>query len=165
MIVVLEHQKQEQAERICEVLRAGYRAEAALIGVEDFPPLRRTAADVAGSVAEFLGFLRPGGLVAVAEVLVAATRDVELASLSVDPRVARTGIGSALVRAVLARHAGRDCVVSTATDNLPAIRLYERLDFRIRSNETTPEGIRKVILVRSAAPALAGSGVLPPAAP
>jgi ribosomal protein S18 acetylase RimI-like enzyme len=54
---------------------------------------------------------------------------VDIDRLVVAPAAHRRGTGSALVRAVLDRAAGRRTTVSTGRDNAPARRLYERLGF------------------------------------
>ncbi len=148
---LLDHRDPAEAERILSVLRPGYAAEAALIGVEDFPPLRRTVAEIAASRNEFAGFHRGAVLAAVIEFgegQVDGDAALDIASLAVHPQFARRGFGSALVAWVLERCAGRAATVSTARSNFPAIALYGKLGFVFERGFVAPEGIECVALRR-----------------
>ena len=151
MLVLLDHRGPAEAEHIRCVLHAGYREEAALIGVEDFPPLRRSAADIAASPGRFVGCYSGEVLAGVVEYASEDRADgqvVDIASLAVDPGYARQGIGSRLVRFVVETSPGRAITVSTALSNLPAIALYRGLGFRIQRHFTAPGGIECVSLLR-----------------
>ncbi len=164
MPTLLHHRDPAEAERIRRVLHAGYAAEAVLIGVRDFPPLRRAAADIAASPNRFAGSFGSGLLAGVIEFGDAdgnrAVRPAtDIASLAVRPRFARQGLGLELVRWVLGLSAGRAVTVATARSNLPAIALYEKLGFVIERSFIASEGIECVALRRS--PGQATKGRLP----
>lgn len=158
MPVVLDHRDPVVAERIHSVMQAGYAVEAALIGVADFPPLRRTAMDIVSSPNRFAGSHHAGILAGIVEFSVDAAPTFDIASLAVHPDFARRGIGSGLVRWVLVLAGNRPVTVSTALSNVPAIALYERLGFSADRRFTTPDGIVCVALCRPPADA-----AMPPA--
>jgi len=63
-------------------------------------------------------------------IAVEADGIVGLFCLAVDPVRRREGLGTALVRALLARSTARIAYLQVESSNAPAIRLYERLGFR-----------------------------------
>jgi ribosomal protein S18 acetylase RimI-like enzyme len=112
-----------------------YAVEAALIGDDRIPPLHESLAALRAAPLRWTGAFSGDRLVGA----VAVTDDgdlVDIHRLVVAPAVARQGIGSALVRSVLA--ARRPAVVATGRDNAPARALYARLGFR-------PTGDREVL--------------------
>jgi GNAT superfamily N-acetyltransferase len=154
-VVALDARDATVAEAIREVMAAAYAVEATRLGVEEFPPLRRTAAHIAASEAQFLGIWDAGALVAVAEVERPSHGRVHLGSLVVVPTHFRRGLASALLRRVLAADA--DLTVSTGVRNEPALRLYAAHDFVAFQRWTTSDGIPMVTLRRARAPADAGA--------
>lgn len=161
MPTLLQHRDPAEAERIRRVLHAGYASEAALIGVRDFPPLRRTAAGIAASPNRFAGSFGSGLLAGVIEFggtdgAGAVRPAIDIASLAVHPRFTRRGLGSELVRWVLGLSAGWAVTVATARCNLPAIALYEKLGFVIERSFVAAEGIECVAMRRPPGEALNG---------
>jgi len=151
VLVLLDHRDPVEAEQIRCVLHAAYSEEAALIGAREFPPLHRTAADIAASPGGFHGYYLGDVLAGVIEYGSRARPGcpvVEISSLAVDPRHARQGIGSRLVGFVIETNPGRDVTVSTARSNTPAIILYQRLGFAVEREFTAPGGIECVALLR-----------------
>lgn len=148
MIVELDHRSREVAVTIHRVLYDAYLREAATIGVDQFPPLRRTAEDIIESGNRFFGYDRGGDLLGVIELETRAekgSRQTVIASLGVDPAAFRQGIGRALVRHVRSICSGR-LMVSTGARNAPAIRLYIQLGFVLVRHHTSPEGVPLVDL-------------------
>jgi len=135
-IIALRHTNPEIAREIQCVLRSAYTVEAELIGVDDFPPLRRSVSQIEGSNTEFYGVHSRGKLCAVIELeRKSASKDwLGVSSLCVTPSRAREGLGSALIDFALSLGAN-SVEVSTASANLPAISLYEKKGFRIMSRE------------------------------
>jgi GNAT superfamily N-acetyltransferase len=112
-----------------------YAVEAALVGDDRIPPLHESLAALRAAPLRWTGAFIDDRLAGA----VAVTDDGELIDvhrLVVAPASARRGIGSALVRSVLA--ARRPTVVATGRDNAPARALYERLGF-------VPTGDREVL--------------------
>jgi ribosomal protein S18 acetylase RimI-like enzyme len=136
-----------QAGTICALLRAAYTVEAQVIGVDDFAPLRRTAADISGAPSTFFGCTIGGRLVAVAEIEAPPDGPINIGGFAVHPSFFRRGIGSRLLRHVLQATAPAPVTVSTAATNDPAIALYEAHGFRVRRRWTI-QGIQMVTLVR-----------------
>ena len=66
---------------------------------------------------------------------------VDIDRLVVAPDAHRQGVGSALVRAVMRRAAGRRTTVSAGRDNTPARRLYERVGFTWAGAEEVIPGL------------------------
>jgi ribosomal protein S18 acetylase RimI-like enzyme len=147
-VVPLDATDASVAEAIQGVMAAAYAVEAALLGVQDFPPLRRTAAHIAATDARFLGIWDAGTLVAVAEVERAADERVHLGSVVVRPTHVRRGLASALLRRVLEADPGDDVTVSTGVRNEPARRLYAAHGFVVVRRWTTSDGIPMVTLRR-----------------
>jgi ribosomal protein S18 acetylase RimI-like enzyme len=134
------------AAAIQSVMHEAYLAEAALLGVTDFVPLRRGAQDVADSPARFLGVTVGGDLAAVVELDESQPKTVNIDALVVRPRDCRAGLATALLRAVLDSDPARTTTVSTAAGNVPALELYSGLGFFATGTWTTPDGIGMVTL-------------------
>ena len=128
---------------ILNLLKRAYTVEAELLGVAEFPPLKRTLADLRATDARFYGVRHASALAGVLEL--ETSPEVEIASLGVDPNHFRTGIGRHLVRHAMAV-AGTPIAVHTGADNAPALGLYESLGFSIVHEYHTIEGIRMVKL-------------------
>lgn len=147
------HASAAVAEELRALMAAAYAVEAALLGVADFAPLRRTAAHVAATDAEFLGVREAGALVAAAELEAPAAGHAHIGALVVRPDRFRRGLASALLRAVIAARPAHAITVSTGAANTPAVRLYERHGFVLERTWTTSDGIPMVTLRRDPAPA------------
>lgn len=157
-VVALEPTDPTVAEAIHRVMAAAYVVEATLLGVVDFPPLRRTAAQVALSDASFLGVWDGDTLVSVAEVERHASGQVHLGSLVVLPSHFRRGLASALLRHVLDAHPSDGVTVATGVRNLPALRLYAAHGFVEQRRWTTGDGIPMLTLRRGGPSATGASG-------
>ena len=142
----LDHTDPAQAERICRVLLASYAVEAALVGVEDFAPLRRGSREIRAATSTFYGGVTEGRLVAVAEIEETGEGTANIAGFVVHPDVFRQGIGSQLLQHVLTTVEATRFSVSTAAVNGPAIALYEKHGFRLRDRWSTPDGIDMITL-------------------
>jgi GNAT superfamily N-acetyltransferase len=123
------------------VMHEAYAVEAGLLGVTDFVPLRRGAHDIAISHGRFLGVSVDGELAAVAELDDALPGSINIDALVVRPRHARTGLATALLRAIIEEAGERRVTVSTAAGNTPALELYAGLGFAQTGAWTTPDGI------------------------
>jgi ribosomal protein S18 acetylase RimI-like enzyme len=130
----------ELARALLRVQHAAYSVEAALIGDDRIPPLRENVDDVQSAALLWLAAFTGDALVGA----VAWTEDpagVDIDRLAVVPHAHRRGVGSALVRAVLARAADRRTTVSTGRENTPARGLYERLGFTCVGEEEVIPGL------------------------
>jgi len=124
-VVRLEVAKHLQ--EIHHLFSLAYRSEASLIGVapDRFPPLNRTQADLLASSGWFLGTFKGTQLVGVLEWEETAPEALQIVSLAVLPSMVLQGIGSLLVKQLLAIDNKR-VGVTTAAANQPARRLYEK---------------------------------------
>ena len=123
------------AAELLALQREAYAVEAALIGDDRIPPLHESLAALRAAPLDWTGACLDGVLAGA--VAVSDDGDlVDVHRLVVAPAAARRGIGTALVRSVLA--GGRPTVVATGRDNAPARALYERLGF-------VPTGDREVL--------------------
>lgn len=129
------------------VMQAAYRVEADLLGVQEFVPLQRTAADLLRANSTFLGAFLDGRLAAVAEIERPPQAPVNVAALVVMPEHFRQGLGTALMRRVLEEHGRGPITVSTGVRNLPALRLYAGLGFQ-EARRWSVDGIPMVTLLR-----------------
>ena len=148
-VVELAHEAPPMAEAIRAVMFQAYLVEAALLGVSDFVPLRRTAESIASSQSRFLGIASPRTLAAVAEVESPEPLHVHIGSLAVLPSHFRRGLGAALVRHVVETSPARVVTVSTGVRNQPALSLYASHGFREHRLWATDDGIPMVTLLRS----------------
>ncbi|HKJ18719.1 MAG TPA: GNAT family N-acetyltransferase [Xanthomonadales bacterium] len=146
MIESLDQKSTEIATQIHNVFQRSYRLEAELIGVTDFPPLKRTRQHIQDSPTCFVGAWVGSDLAAVIEYTVVATV-VSIDSLVVDPDYFRRGLGSQLVQHVIQNENWDMVEVETARANAPAISLYEQSGFHESRSWKTAEGILKVQLV------------------
>jgi len=133
------------AEAIRAVMVEAYRVEAVILGVRDFAPLHRTAAQIAATDALFLGISLEDTLAAVAEVESSEPGHLHISSLVVLPSQFRRGLGSALVRHILDTTSD-DVTVSTGVRNQPALSLYTSHGFREDRRWTTRDGIAMITL-------------------
>lgn len=129
---VVDHRTRNMARQLHAVQMLAYAQEAALLGVDRFPPLEQTVEDLTGSTDEFVGAFVDDVLVGA----VAVGRDDEgpgetITSLVVHPAHQRRGIGRSLLRAVIARGRASGMTVQTAAGNMPALALYGQFGFRV----------------------------------
>jgi ribosomal protein S18 acetylase RimI-like enzyme len=130
------------------VARAAYASEAALLWITDFPPLRETLADLCRCSDHFIVYRKDARIVGVLSC-VCEGESVRITRLVVQPAHSRRGIASALL-AEFEREfdSASRFIVSTASGNLPAIRLYERFGYAVTSATTSPEGIQLVHMAK-----------------
>ena len=130
----------ELARALLRVQHAAYAVEAMLIGDDRIPPLHEDLDDLRNAPLLWLAAFTGDAVVGA----VAWTEDgavVDIDRLVVAPDAHRQGVGSALVRAVVRRAAGRRTTVSTGRENALARRLYERLGFTCAADEEVIPGL------------------------
>ena len=143
-VVRVDHSDPDVATALLELQRRGYEVEAALIGSRDIPPLTETLEELKGTSETFLAVFVAGSIVgAVSYRLLRDTIDIH--RLAVDPTCFRGGIGTALVRAVLAAEpSATHAIVQTGADNEPARSLYLREGFEQADELEVAPGLRVV---------------------
>ncbi len=141
-VVHVDHSDLEVATALLELQRRAYEVEAALIGSRDIPPLTETPEELQASGETFLAVFVEDSIVgALSYRLLGDTVDVH--RLAVDPAHFRGGVGTTLVRAVLASEpSARQAIVQTGADNEPAIALYLREGFEQTEELEVAPGLR-----------------------
>lgn len=151
-ITPLNHRDAATAARIHAVLLPAYAQEAQLLGARDFPPMRRSAADIQAEEAFYLGALDGDSLLGA----LALGPDEEpgqllIGTLVVHPAQQRRGVARALLAEMLRQGAGTAFAVATGADNLPALALYRGAGFVVYRHGTVgPEAMPLVKLRRPA---------------
>nr|WP_299494446.1 GNAT family N-acetyltransferase [uncultured Shewanella sp.] len=145
MIEKLEHKNEAVSRQIFRVFQRAYQQEAQLIGVADFPPLRRWVKDIERTNSEFYGIKRHEVLAAVIEIEV-TKQQLDIHSLTVDPEYVRRGLADQLIRYVLAQMDCSQAIVETAVANSPAINLYKKHGFVEYKRWVPSHGIPKLAL-------------------
>jgi ribosomal protein S18 acetylase RimI-like enzyme len=121
-----------------------------VIAFADLPPLRESVGELQACGEDVWLCEEAGELVGA--VGVEDLGDALLiARLMVEPGAMRRGVGTALVRRVLALAGERAVRVGTAAANAPALALYERLGFRRVGERSVGPGLAYVDLVRDGA--------------
>ncbi|MCF2948282.1 GNAT family N-acetyltransferase [Paraglaciecola aquimarina] len=146
MIIKLENSNEIVANQIYSVFQNSYKVEAQLIDVAKFPPLSRSANNIANSKTEFYGFSDNYTLAAVIEIEI-DKKQLDIHSLTVDPKYFRQGIADKLINYVLKTFDISIAIVETATVNKPAINLYEKHGFLEFKRWTPSHGIEKLAML------------------
>jgi len=147
MIEVLDPGAEAVAIRIHQLFQQAYRLEARLIGAEDFPPLRRTVAQIRSAATHFNGIRIEAELVALVEYHRADNR-LCIDSLVVQPEYLRRGLAGRLLADLLGSPGWRTAEVETAAANRPAIQLYRRFGFRETQHWHVERNLEMVRLTR-----------------
>jgi len=146
MITKLDNLNEGVASQIFTIFQSSYKIEAQLIGVDDFPPLLRSATDIENSKTIFYGFFDNNNLAAVIEVTI-ENMQLDIHSLTVSPLFFRKGIADKLIDYVLNAFDFTSAIVETAVVNLPAINLYKKHGFIECKRWTPSHGIEKLALI------------------
>nr|WP_281502562.1 GNAT family N-acetyltransferase [Arenibacter sp. F20364] len=143
MIEKIDHSQISNAEKIHKLFQASYSKEAELLGVTDFPPLKRSIVDFLNSDTLFYGIWKDGVLAATVEIdLLENTLDI--CSLVVHPKYFRQGIAQKLLLFLENYDDSETLIVETGWANVPAIALYKKFGFHETSQYTNTGGIKKI---------------------
>jgi ribosomal protein S18 acetylase RimI-like enzyme len=145
-IELLDHHSEAVAIEIYDVFQLSYQVEANIVGVEDFPPLRRSESDIQLSRSQFLGLWITADLAALVEYRLSEDH-LSIDSLVVHPQYFRRGFASQLLQWLLDNIQCQTADVETAAANDPAIALYEKLGFAESNRWTSQDGIEKTQLL------------------
>ena len=144
----IDHYQLNNANQIYSVWQRSYRIEADLLGIVDFPPLRRRITQIREAKSDFYGCVQDERLTAVAEIEHLEAQHIHIAALVVDPDFFRRGLASRLLTEVLDLLDWRKVTVDTAVANAPAINLYKKLGFTPLKQWQTPDNIPMITLYR-----------------
>ncbi len=128
---------------IHEIMQEAYKQEAQMLGVKRFPPLERSADEIASENGIFYGLFREGALAGVLHF-----NQGNIDTLVVKPAYQGHGIASRLMDRLLSAVGNDMITVSTAEANTRAVSLYEKFGFGQESLEQK-SGIPIVNFVRS----------------
>lgn len=145
MIEKLENSNEAVANKIHAIFQCSYRVEAQIINVLDFPPLSRSTKNIANSKTDFYGFSDNNSLAAVIEIEING-KQLDIHSLTVDPKYFRKGFADKLINYVLKTFDITIAIVETAVVNKPAINLYEKHGFLEIRRWTPSHGIEKLAM-------------------
>lgn len=148
MIQEIDIEADEWAEAVLLLQFRSYAVEAQLIGFPDLPPLQDTVATLQQCGERFYGYMKQKQL-AGAISYERTEKTVHICRLMVDPDFFRQGIASALIEFVCRKERdAHEIIVMTGSDNIPALRLYERHGFCVVERMRMPEGISMTKLVK-----------------
>ncbi|HKA67652.1 MAG TPA: GNAT family N-acetyltransferase [Actinomycetes bacterium] len=137
------------AELVVRIQRRSYAVEAALIGFDGIPPLRETVAELQASGLCVLGARADGELAGLLGYrwMGEPGGELDIDRLAIDPRFFRFGLASALLDALPPASA---VIVSTGTQNEPALALYRRRGFQPTGSREIAPGVTVTDLRRTA---------------
>lgn len=146
MILLVDIHQPEIAQQIYTLQQAAYHIEGELIGYAALPPLLESLETLQQSGEQFLVFQEAEQFAGV----LAYTRSnnaLEICRMMVSPAYFRRGIAAKLLEAIETIEAEvNQIVVSTAAQNLPALALYHKYNYRQRFTTTLPDGLKLVTL-------------------
>ncbi len=145
-MLLLDPTQHGVAEEIHRVLQASYQVEGRLLGIEDFPPLRRTVEEIRCATTTFHGMRVEAELAAVAELEATSGDSAHINSFVVHARFFRRGLGRTLLLSLQGLSPLARLTVSTAAANEPALALYTQSGFHKEREWEQPFGLTMVTL-------------------
>ena len=136
----------DNANKIWHIFQKSYAVEANILNADDFPPLKRSVAQIIQSKHNFFAFYDYSDLVALIEIDIKAK--IHIQSLVVYPNHFRKGYAKKLIKYVLSMFDSHVFTVETGFDNLPAKNLYSSLGFTATQQYEAAYGIKKIKYVR-----------------
>jgi ribosomal protein S18 acetylase RimI-like enzyme len=133
---------------VLELQLPSYRVEAELIGADTIPPLTETSEELRTCGENFFGAFADDCLAGVVSWKFDG-ETIDIHRLAVDPKFFRSGIGVALVRAVLlVEPDATRAIVQTGAANEPAKALYRGEGFVEIGERKVGDGIRVSLFER-----------------
>ena len=140
----------DRAQRLLELQRAAYAAEAELLGFDGIPPLHETLEELLATGQRWLGRFTGTELVGALAWEEGGDMGPEISRLVVAPAAWRSGHATALLDAFDPLTGGRPVRVATGSDNAPALALYARRGFAATGEEEIAPGVGLTRLLRAA---------------
>ena len=147
MIKKLQNKDIETSKQIYAVFQSSYAVEAELLGVNNFPPLKRPLESYLKSNNDFYGYVENNELAGVIEIE-QTDKHIDINSLVVKPKFFRRGIGRKLIEFTFNRFDSKLFIVETGVKNTPATALYKKLGFKEIKQWDTDFGVRKILFER-----------------
>lgn len=139
MIEELNIKDRDIVKQILTIQIPAYQVEANLIGFNGIPQLRDTIESIQQSGETFYGLFESSSLIGF--VAVEDQDDtLDICRLVVAPAHFRKGVATKLLTFTLSK-AKKPVTVSTGSKNSPAINLYKKHNFRIRSEIEVAPGV------------------------
>jgi len=145
-ITKIIHTDQKQAILIWQLFHDAYKIEAQILGLHNFPPLKRTIRDIQEAKTIFYGGWQASTLIAAMEIEAVNQKQFHVNSFGVSSTHFRQGFGSELLAGVLDKLDWRRATVSTAVANTQALNLYQKHGFQPQKQWTTPDNIPMMTL-------------------
>ena len=168
-LAICQLDQQRHAEQIHALQMMAYQQEAELLGIQDFPPLRRSIADIRQQAAQYWGIWQTDqtsnlvaaiGLEALPDCSAGGAQCMLIASLVVAPEHQRQGLAKRLLTHLIHSQAHSAWQVSTAYQNHPARQLYQRCGFVEHSQFHLPlDGATPLHMVQMQRPAQVDSKI------
>ncbi|OCA80884.1 GNAT family N-acetyltransferase [Pseudobacillus wudalianchiensis] len=131
----------ETAQKVWSIQIPAYKAEAELIQYWNLPPLKETAASLQQCGETFYGGFIQDELAGVISFKM-TKEELDIHRLMVHPQFFRKGIARALVRHIEQLAGGdKKIIVSTGTNNRPAVQFYKQCGFKEVKKIITAEGL------------------------
>ena len=127
-IRILDNTDAKVSIQIHQVMQESYRQEAALLGLEYFPPLERSAKDIANDRGVFYGASTKNILAGILHF-----NEGNIDALVVEPSSQGLGVASALLNHLIGKLQSGVIRVSTAQSNTRAVSLYQKFGFKQES--------------------------------
>ncbi|MFS3927973.1 GNAT family N-acetyltransferase [Priestia flexa] len=129
----------QQAKIILALQKRSYEVEASIIHNCEIPPLQETLLQLQQSKEIFLGYYIEETLAGVISFKVLG-KELDIYRLFIDPVHFKKGIAQKLLAFVEMNYSVTKLVVSTASKNIPAIRLYQKEGFvEVRTTKINDE--------------------------
>ena len=143
----LDHNNQPKASQIWKLFHSAYEIETQVLGLQNFPPLNRTALEIQEASTTFFGGWQDSLLVAMAEIEHIGVAQFHINSFGVSPDHFRQGFGSQLLTGLLDELVWQRITVTTAVANIPALNLYQKLGFQQHNHRITPDNFQMTTLL------------------
>ncbi len=141
MIIKLDITDNEIAEKVLNIQIPSYSVEATLIGFNEIPLLKETIDSLKKCGETFFGFLIEGELAGAISFKIEG-HVLDIHRLMVHPNHFRKGIAKALFYFVEHNFGDlSEMIVSTGTDNIPAVNFYQNFGFVISGKRTVAENL------------------------
>jgi ribosomal protein S18 acetylase RimI-like enzyme len=142
MILRIDITQEADALKVLQLQYQSYRIEAEMIGFDELPPLMETLADLQQSRETFYGYYEQNELYGVISYK-HHQGIADIHRLMVHPDHFRKGIAKKLLNNLEMIEKGvESLVVSTGSDNTPAIDLYKKSGFEVINEKVITQGLR-----------------------
>ncbi|WP_175989268.1 N-acetyltransferase [Bacillus sp. Marseille-Q1617] len=151
MIKRIDINKESSAKEVLHLQYLSYAIEAKLIGYDDLPPLKDTLASIQQSGETFFGYHDNEELWGVISFKI-VNHVIDIHRLMVHPNHFRKKVAEKLMSYLEVQGKENDSmVVSTGTDNTPALNFYIKYGFEIMGEKEMEEGLwittfRKILM-------------------